>query len=198
MVDESWREIADFPGYQVSDQGRVRNSRTGHILKPVWGGRRDPRNAVGLYRGGKQIKIHVARLVLTAFVRPPEPGEMALHDQDDLGTDRLDRLRWGRHHDNVEEARAGNRYRSPRHWTGRRLSRQHKAKLRAALKGRKRPPEVVATLGAGSARAWRDPNHRAQMLALHLGSKRSEKSRKKMRAAQRARRRRERLQRSPE
>jgi hypothetical protein len=33
MVEE-WRECGDFPAYEVSDKGRVRNKTTGFVLKP--------------------------------------------------------------------------------------------------------------------------------------------------------------------
>ena len=35
MQKEIWKDIEDFPNYEVSDQGRVRNKKTGHILSPV-------------------------------------------------------------------------------------------------------------------------------------------------------------------
>ena len=31
---EIWKDIEGFPGYQVSNQGRVKNKKTGHVLKP--------------------------------------------------------------------------------------------------------------------------------------------------------------------
>lgn len=110
---ESWKEIPGFTGYEVSTHGRVRsfwarrgNWRTGrtfvigsspHILKP--------RINRGGYRcvdlilnpgSGKRVAATVSRLVLTAFVRSPKPGELALHKNDpDKGNNRLDNLEWG-------------------------------------------------------------------------------------------------------
>ena len=130
---ERWRTIAAFPNYQVSDQGRVRRIKAGRIIALVRGGRRDPRNAVGLYRDGKQYKVHVARLVLTAFVRPPKPGELALHKKDDLSTDRPRDLRWGTQKDNVQDALNNRRYRSPSYWKGKTFSVDHRANLSIAL-----------------------------------------------------------------
>lgn len=34
MIEEIWRPIRDARGYEISTQGRVRNRRTGRILKP--------------------------------------------------------------------------------------------------------------------------------------------------------------------
>ena len=30
---ETWRKIKDCPRYEVSDEGRVKNSKTGRVLK---------------------------------------------------------------------------------------------------------------------------------------------------------------------
>lgn len=32
-MNEHWEELEDYPGYEVSDRGRVRNARTNRILK---------------------------------------------------------------------------------------------------------------------------------------------------------------------
>lgn len=34
MFEEIWRTVADARDYEVSDEGRVRNKKTGRILKP--------------------------------------------------------------------------------------------------------------------------------------------------------------------
>jgi hypothetical protein len=116
---------------------------------------------------------------------------MALHKDDDIRTDRLEQLRWGRHQDNVEDARVNKRYRSPKYWEGKTMSPEHREKLSAALRGRSRPPEVVAKLGVGSKRAWQNPEHRERILSVHRGAKRSVEARENMSRAQRARWRRE-------
>ena len=66
---EEWREIRDFPGYSVSDQGHIRNDETGRILALL-------RNQQGLYYVGLsknlvQHKRSVPLLVAEAFL--PEP-----------------------------------------------------------------------------------------------------------------------------
>lgn len=63
---ERWLQIQDFPGYSVSDQGRVRNDDTDRVLAMV-------RNQagvvmVGLMRGGRQYKRGAARLVADHFL----------------------------------------------------------------------------------------------------------------------------------
>ena len=63
MQKEIWKVIDDFPSYEVSDQGRVRNKKTGKF-------RSFSKNhgylQVDLYPGGKTFTIH--RLVAEAFL----------------------------------------------------------------------------------------------------------------------------------
>jgi hypothetical protein len=63
---ERWLEIFEFPGYSISDQGRVRNDITGRIMVMV-------RNQagvlmVGLVRDGVQYKRAIAKLVADRFL----------------------------------------------------------------------------------------------------------------------------------
>lgn len=63
---EVWKEIDEFPNYEVSDQGGVRNKRTRHILK----GAVDNSTGylkVGLRKTGKDHTVSVHRLVALAF-----------------------------------------------------------------------------------------------------------------------------------
>lgn len=65
-LDEVWREICSFPGYSVSDLGRVRNNETGRIMALL-----KNQNGivnVGLTKDLVQYKRSVAILVATSFV----------------------------------------------------------------------------------------------------------------------------------
>lgn len=69
MQAEQWKEIGQYAGYSVSSEGRVRNDKTGNVLKQyVTQGRR--RQVTILYQG-KAAAIHVPRAVLLAFNGPP-------------------------------------------------------------------------------------------------------------------------------
>jgi hypothetical protein len=69
MIDEQWRPIAEFPGYDVSSHGRVRHgdrlmssyqSKDGYITIGLW---------LGRWHGGQKLsKVH--RLVCAAFHGP--------------------------------------------------------------------------------------------------------------------------------
>jgi hypothetical protein len=67
---ERWAEISDFPGYSVSDCGRVMNRDSGAILTPSSkpGGLR----MIGLMKERTQMKKSLPLLVASAFV-PPHP-----------------------------------------------------------------------------------------------------------------------------
>ena len=70
LAVEQWSEIETFPGYSVSDQGRVRNDETDRLLVLL----RNNRNIinVGLFRDGVQHRRSVTVLVARAFLPPPE------------------------------------------------------------------------------------------------------------------------------
>ena len=69
---ELWKQITTFPDYSVSDEGSVRNDRTGHRLALL----RNQRGIihVGLNRGNAQYKRSVTVLVAETFL-PPPPSE---------------------------------------------------------------------------------------------------------------------------
>lgn len=63
----TWKVIIGFPKYSVSDDGRVRNNKTGKILTPY----PDTNGylTVGLYRDSKRTPQRIHRLVAEAFIR---------------------------------------------------------------------------------------------------------------------------------
>jgi hypothetical protein len=63
---ERWIEIYEFPGYSVSDHGRVRNDISGRIMAML---RNQARVIhVGLWRDGRQYKRSLAKLVANVFL----------------------------------------------------------------------------------------------------------------------------------
>lgn len=110
---ERWLPIADWPGYEVSDWGRVgtwiRGARF-KILKP-WVGKKNGYPYVGLVRAdGTKRKYLVHRLVMEAFVGPCPDGMEVCHDPDPTRTNcRLDNLKYADHFENMADAiRHGN------------------------------------------------------------------------------------------
>lgn len=99
-----WRDVVGFPGYQVSDQGRVRSRHKlgrGGGLGSVWRllkirvNKQNRRHQVMLCRDGKKFYPYVAKLVLEAFVGPCPEGQEVRHLNDIRTDDRRENLAWG-------------------------------------------------------------------------------------------------------
>lgn len=106
-----WRDVTDYPGYEISNSGRVRsylraNGRgklcpIPHLLK-----RRTSSagyNTVDLYQRGISARHHVGPLVLTTFVGPRPPGMEACHNNSVPTDDRIGNLRWDTHTSNMRD-----------------------------------------------------------------------------------------------
>ena len=72
---EIWLDLKDFPNHQVSSHGRVRNKKTGYILKPLLD--KDGYFRVSL---GNVDNVPIHRLVCMTFAGPPPaPGMHVNH-----------------------------------------------------------------------------------------------------------------------
>ena len=89
MRNEIWKDEPGFPGYQVSNAGRVRSFY--RVLAPdsVKGYYR-----VRLYRNGRVYRIFIHRLVAMAFVPNPD-GLPQINHKNEIKTDnRAENLEW--------------------------------------------------------------------------------------------------------
>lgn len=107
-VDERWRPVPGYPGYSVSDHGRVRSdARTitdslGRERRLQGYDLRAGRTTSGYYTvslSGRTCSVH--HLVLTAFVGPRPPRMEGCHDDDDKADNRLVNLRWDSRRENT-------------------------------------------------------------------------------------------------
>lgn len=71
-MPERWSDVFDFPGYSVSDRGRVLNTKTGNYVSINSNSRGIA--IVGLTKDAAQYKRSLSVLVATAFV-PRDPRE---------------------------------------------------------------------------------------------------------------------------
>lgn len=134
--NEKWLPVTGFPGYEVSDQGRVRSldretpSRwgtprkvKGQLLAAALVGGSGPTGrypACVLYRDQKRNQIMVHILVLETFVGPRPAGMVGCH-RDDIPThNHLSNLYWGTQTQNVGDA-----IRSGRHHTVAQAAKTH-------------------------------------------------------------------------
>ncbi len=108
-IDETWRAVKGYPGYEVSDHGRVRSWRSNGPGEVV---RSSPRLMspslknngylqVNLWREGERCTISVHRLVLCTFVREPTPEEEARHLDGAKQNNKVANLAWGNHATNM-------------------------------------------------------------------------------------------------
>lgn len=158
---ERWEWVPGFPGYRVSDLGRVQSWLLGGntsrqreepiLKKPTLNTLRDNYYAVVLRRGGKSYTRFVHRLVLEAFDRPRREGEHCRHLDGNSQNNRLDNLRWGTPAENHLDAR--------RHGTATigeknaqaKLTQKQVDKIRARLAAGERGMDIAAELHVSQA-----------------------------------------------
>ena len=117
-MSEQWKPIPDFPGYEASDQGRIKSvARTivrgagieqpirERILRPHL----DGQGRLFVSFSGRTTR-YVHRLVLEAFVGPKPPGHECCHLDDDATNNRLNNLRWDSRSANQLDAVRNNRH----------------------------------------------------------------------------------------
>jgi hypothetical protein len=106
---EVWKDISGFPGYQVSDHGRVRSFRTSHgnisshwkILKPVKNSGGYIQHNLSVDGWSKSVKLH--QIVLESFVGPCSPGEQVRHLNGFKAHNHLPNLCWGTALENAQD-----------------------------------------------------------------------------------------------
>lgn len=90
---EIWRDIKDYEGlYQVSNLGRVRNSRTGKLLKPYTNN--NGYLIVQLCKNCKYKRLLIHRLVAQAFIDNPDNLPQVNHKDEDKLNNCVDNLEW--------------------------------------------------------------------------------------------------------
>lgn len=99
MKTETWKPITDYVGlYEVSSEGRVRNVKTGKILKPK--NNRRGYLFVGLHKNGAIKNRYIHRLVAQAFIPNPNKLPEVNHKDEIKANNNLGNLEWVSHRDN--------------------------------------------------------------------------------------------------
>lgn len=103
MTQEQWKPIPNYPGYEVSDLGRIRSLKR----KPVVIRNQFPESngymQLTLCTNGKAKNCKVAHLVLLAFVGPRPAGLEVCHNDNNKLNNRLDNLRYDTHQANIQD-----------------------------------------------------------------------------------------------
>jgi hypothetical protein len=107
-----YRDVADWPGYCVGDDGTVWSSRRcPEGMRRELKQKRDDRGYrwVTLQDKPRKRMVKVGTLVLETFVGPRPDGEVVRHLNDNPADNHLVNLTYGTHADNAEDARRNGR-----------------------------------------------------------------------------------------
>jgi hypothetical protein len=91
MSSELWLPVIGFQNYEISSQGRVRNSKTGFAMKTLTNTTKQ--SFVRLYGGGYGAKnAYIGQMVLAAFIGPRPEGLEVSHLNMQQSNNRLENL----------------------------------------------------------------------------------------------------------
>ena len=110
MNSEYWRSVDGFPKYEISTDGRVRNSKTGRIMKLQVMPNGYIR--VGLKKDKTDSKHSVHRLVATAFCNKTDGCDIVDHIDRNKANNNFQNLRWTTISGNARNRTIHNRNRS--------------------------------------------------------------------------------------
>lgn len=99
VIRESWRrvDIEGFEHYVVSTMGKVINTKTGKILKPISRYRKSNTQFVRLTNGEKMYQVSVHILVAKTFIDNPENFDHVIHLDGDGSNNVVYNLKWCSH-----------------------------------------------------------------------------------------------------
>ena len=89
---EIYKLIIDYPNYEVSNLGNIKNKTTGLLLNQSLN--KDGYKTVGLSKDGKKGTIRVHRLIAIAFIENPNNKPIVDHINRIRDDNRLVNLRW--------------------------------------------------------------------------------------------------------
>ena len=135
-----FRHVHGFPGYAVSDDGRVWTCRvrcrwnktadSWREMKPRTTKTNKKHHRVYLYRIGTKLDTSFHRLVLEAFRGPCPEGMEGCHKDDNPANNRIGNPKWDTHINNMRQALQNNKYKIGRHHPAAKLTERHVSVIR--------------------------------------------------------------------
>ncbi len=111
---EQWKEIPGYPGYEVSDHGRVRSywkskgygggQKISSMFKTLVSTSRSGYPRITLRKESRYFGYHIHRLVLELFVGPCPYGMICRHLDGNKQNNCRPNLSWGTHKENSQDA----------------------------------------------------------------------------------------------
>lgn len=98
IPDPTWREIPDFPLYEVCVDGRIRNKRNGLLRVPDANSRGYLR--IRVQKANKYYRLMLHRCVARAFIPNPLNKKCVDHIDNNILNNHLENLRWTTHSEN--------------------------------------------------------------------------------------------------
>ena len=103
-IEEIWKIIEGYLGYQVSNKGRIRSSKQGYLRILSSRPNRFGYVTNHLQKDGIGIMHHVHRLVLKAFIGPCPPNHECNHKDGVKTNNCIENLEWVTGSENVNHA----------------------------------------------------------------------------------------------
>ena len=92
-LEEEWKDIENYPNYQISNLGRVRNKIKNRIIKPSFNNKTGYLQNI-LCKNNKKKLFLVHRLVAEAFIPNPENKTQVNHKDRNKENNKIDNLEW--------------------------------------------------------------------------------------------------------
>lgn len=103
-MEKNFKVIVDYPNYEISDDGTVRNIKTRRIRKDQPHSRGKYR-VINLSHKGKSTKMLIHRLVAKTYIPNPNNYTDVDHIDRNESNNNVSNLRWSSHYDNLGNRR---------------------------------------------------------------------------------------------
>lgn len=99
---DTWSKIEGFPNYSVSNDGRIRNDKSGELKIPTVN--HNGYAEMDLYDSGQRSKVRVHRVVAQAYLENPDEKSQVNHKDGNKLNNDYENLEWVSPKENMEHA----------------------------------------------------------------------------------------------